>query len=165
MQVFEGSLLVTYVCENGADASICDDINIFRQPIIDGEIEIVKLLLLRGANINQTDQNHETPVYYAASNGRYDIVEYLCENGADASISDQDGLQTLLKPSGDGEKEIVKILVSKGANPSGGLQAALEYYHYDIVKILIQAEADVNKVSYVEYFLTAGEPFKVHLID
>ena len=118
-----------------------------KPPIVDGEIKILKLLLYRGANVNYVNEKHETPVYHAASNGRYDIVKYLCENGADASISDQKGLQTLLKPSSDGETEIVKILISKGANPSGGLQAALEFYHNDIVELLIQAEADVNKVS------------------
>ena len=62
------------------------------------------------------------------------------------SVCDQKGLQILQHSCSEGDIEFVKLLLSCGADPSGGLQAALEYYHQDIVKLLIKNKADVNKV-------------------
>ena len=47
----------------------------------------------------------------------------------------------------------MKMLVSLGANPAGGLEAALKFYHKEIVELLIQFGA-AKKVSLNFFFLS-----------
>ena len=48
-----------------------------------GEIEILELLISKGANINLRDKNGETPLHYAASCQQNLIIEQLIQKGAD----------------------------------------------------------------------------------
>ncbi|KAH8655982.1 ankyrin repeat-containing domain protein [Tricladium varicosporioides] len=53
-----------------------------------GQIDLVKILLGRGFNVNTKTQNGRTPLYFASKGGKAEMVEYLLEKGADASIKD-----------------------------------------------------------------------------
>jgi len=53
-----------------------------------GHLEIVRLLLENGANVNALEHEDWTPLYYAANNGHYRIAKLLLEHGADKSIKD-----------------------------------------------------------------------------
>ena len=116
-----------------------------------GDLDSVKIAHSKGANLNEEGERGETPILLASQNANYEVVDYLCENGADASISDGKGHSILHQPASDGEIERVKALLSRGADPSGGLQGALEFYYTDIVELLIEEGADVNKVSVAFY--------------
>ena len=48
-----------------------------------GNVEIAKLLIERGANINKTDITGQTPLHVACQNGREEMVKLLPERGAD----------------------------------------------------------------------------------
>ena len=139
--------LLFTLCKYGADIDDQDRLSILlKSPINNGDLEGVKFLLEKGAKIT---------IDYALNNKQYEIVKYLCENGYTAGIR---GHSNILKvPSSDGETEIVKMLLSLGANPVGGLEAALKFYHKEIVELLIQFGA-AQKVSF-DFFLTADEPF------
>jgi len=47
---------------------------------------MVKLLVERGADINIQDESGNTPLHYAAVNGKKDVVRFLLDNKADAGI-------------------------------------------------------------------------------
>ena len=76
-------------------------------------------------------------------------METLCNSEAKAGSSDKGGFSTLTTPCRYDKIEIVKLLLQSGADPSGGngLHLALEMYHQDIVKTLIDNGSDVNKVN------------------
>lgn len=51
-----------------------------------GYIEIVRLLLKKGASINARDSEGNTPLFFAVYNGQKDMVTFLLRNGADQNI-------------------------------------------------------------------------------
>ena len=116
-----------------------------------GDLDIVKLALHKGADINHEGKKCKTPVYKAATKARWNVVKYLCENGADAGISNKSGLSILRQPAIDGETEIVKMLLSKGAAADKEdkegvtpiVHAAINN-HFNIVKILCEPEHNVD---------------------
>ncbi|KAK9738724.1 Ankyrin repeats (3 copies) [Popillia japonica] len=59
-----------------------DVIGIFYWAAINGYLQIIKLLLNSGMNVNVQDQHGYTALHRAVSHKNYDVVEYLLENGA-----------------------------------------------------------------------------------
>jgi ankyrin repeat protein len=81
----------------------------------EGHLEIAKLLLDAGADINQMDHVY-TPLHYASSNGNMTIVRELLRRGANVHIStDQPGTTPIGFAAQHGHLEIVKELVKAGA--------------------------------------------------
>ena len=49
-----------------------------------GHLDIVKLLVKSGANVNSTTKTNSTPLRAACFDGHYEIVKYLVEHNAGA---------------------------------------------------------------------------------
>lgn len=54
----------------------------------DGDLELARLLLSAGADVNARDKSGETPLHRAAEEGRTDVVRLLPEAGADSEVAD-----------------------------------------------------------------------------
>ena len=124
---------------------------LFYQVAADGDIEQVKLLISKGADVNAEGTRGWTPLLGAVNKGHVQMVKVLLENGANVDVGD-DWYTPLYYPIWEGDKEMVKTLISGGADvntePKEGdyrpLVYAVWYRHPDIVKILIEAKANVN---------------------
>jgi ankyrin repeat protein len=57
----------------------------------DGYLDIVKLLILKGANIDQVNNHINAPIHIAHRNGNLEIVKLLILKGANIHIKDKDG--------------------------------------------------------------------------
>ena len=57
----------------------------------DGQLDLVKLLLERGGNVNIQDIYGDTALIWASLYGHLDIVKLLLEKGADVNIQDNYG--------------------------------------------------------------------------
>ena len=79
-----------------------------------GYIEIVKLLIDKGANVNA--QGSWTALSWAAASGHTGIVILLLENGAYINAVNEHGCTALMLAAYSGEPETVRILIDKGAN-------------------------------------------------
>ena len=80
-----------------------------------GHIEIVNLLLSRGAWINAQDAwNYETPLHIATRMQRRDIVQLLISNGADVNAKKQLDDTPLLMAALAGPEQLEKHLESEG---------------------------------------------------
>lgn len=82
-----------------------------------GDLEIVKLLIAKGANVNQKNVRGATALMAAAIDGTASVVRYLLEQGADVNARDKDGTTALMCAEGrrayfDAEEreEIIQVL-------------------------------------------------------
>jgi ankyrin repeat protein len=57
-----------------------------------GHIDLLKLLIAKGCNVNaQDDRDGDTPLHYAALQHRLDCVKFLVNAGADVLVKDRNG--------------------------------------------------------------------------
>jgi ankyrin repeat protein len=82
-----------------------------------GHLNIVELLVQKGADLNVQDQDSRTPLHLACDGGHLNIVELLVQKGADLNVQDHaiPGLPFTWHVDG-GHLNIVELLVQKGAD-------------------------------------------------
>lgn len=120
-------------------------------PKLEEKMNIARLLIERGANINvnSAGQNH-TPLDLAAREGDLEMVELLVNNGANVN-----NYKPLQLASQKGYLEIVTYLVEHGANLNdpdieirfdglSPLHEAVRGGHFDVVEYLVEQGADIN---------------------
>ena len=84
---------------------------------IEGNIEVTKLLISEGANIEIKGTIFKSsPLLFACQNGRTKIVQILLENGADINVKGSEGSKSsaIHFATQSGKTEIVEILMQKG---------------------------------------------------
>lgn len=80
-----------------------------------GNLQLVKLLLAHGVNINGKNEVGVTSLILAAKAGNNDITKILIEQGADVNAHDNYDQSTLAYASELGFTEIVEQLIIAGA--------------------------------------------------
>lgn len=81
-----------------------------------GSVEIAKLLIDKGANVNRPDRFRDiTPLHTAALHGQPEIVKLLLDSGADAQATLKNGMVPLEWALNSGQLECVKALVEHTA--------------------------------------------------
>lgn len=113
----------------------------------EGHVEIVRLFLEHGADLNFQDDDGNTALLEACIYGHIDVVKLLLDLGADPNIWSEYRSTPLIFASCGGYIEIVGLLLEHGANPNlqddDGESALLEaciYGHIEIVKLLLEHE-------------------------
>lgn len=77
----------------------------------EGELEIARYLIDKGADVNYSNQDKETPLHQAIGREQVDLVRFLIEKGAKVNVADVRGFTPLHKAAAAGNVEIVKLLV------------------------------------------------------
>ena len=124
---FEGHSLLHHACiENklemcrvliraGADVNAQDEFN--RTPLMEQiasgniNIEIIKLLLASGANVNLIDADGHSALYFAIIFENEAVIRYLIDNGA--NVKEVDILDAATRT---GSEQLLELLLSKGAD-------------------------------------------------
>ncbi|CAH0056230.1 unnamed protein product [Clonostachys solani] len=111
-----------------------------------GQIDMVRLLLEKGANVNAIIDRVETAFYIASSQGDLELARLLHAHGADISIG-----HPLHVAAYAGHLDFAKLLVSWGADvnlrderDNFPLNVAASYGHAAIACILLDNGADIN---------------------
>ena len=82
-----------------------------------GRLEIVTLLLDRGADVNATGGKYGTALVAAASNGKLEIVTLLLDRGADVNATGGEYGTALGAAAIGGGLQTAKLLLDRGADP------------------------------------------------
>ena len=111
------------------------------------DLEKVKELIEKGADIHAIDKNGDSVLMQASLEGKLEVVKILVENGADLNYQNKNGLTVLMQASYLEQFEIIKYLVENGADVN--LQA-----QYDYTALGIASELKYTEV--VEYLESKG---------
>lgn len=113
-----------------------------------GSVEVVRLLLQKGADLRTTVETGWQPLHFASAQGHHDVVELLVDEGADLDAVTDSGLTPLHLASSRGHLAVVQILLERGApveivSRDGwtALRAAAECGHFEVAKILLGSSA------------------------
>lgn len=121
-----------------------------------GHLQMVELLLSKGARIDARDHSNQTALHIAAQHGHTKIVSALLEKGASIDARDHSN-QTALHISAQlGYTEIVNVLLGKGASIDAtdddgrtALHPAAEYGHTKVASVLLERGASIDARMYL----------------
>lgn len=114
-----------------------------------GHLEVARLLLSRGAEVDVTPRGDATPLMIAARHRHRELVALLLEHGADADrVVPGDGTP-LIAAARSGDREIGRMLLAAGADPDrfvdgdeNPLFHAIQNGDVEMVRLLLDAGAD-----------------------
>jgi len=113
-----------------------------------GYLNIVKLLLEYGANIEAVSNNSvaNTPISAAAWGNQLEIVAYLLDHGANVNATNAWGSTALRRAVDAGRLPLTELLLSRGADPNipdhngtTAIQAARDAGKSELVTLLLMA--------------------------
>jgi len=121
--------------------------------IIAGDMDRIKFLLSKGADVNKQDSQGWTPLANAARQRKDKVAALLIEHGADPNLA-SDGTTPLIAAVMRDSVPTVDVLLKNGAKieevgPEGyrPLSIAIADSRYDAAKALIEHGADINAAS------------------
>jgi ankyrin repeat protein len=116
-----------------------------------GEAEVVRLLLDRGAKVDPQPSGEWSPLFCAASNGHIEVMKLLLSNGANVDAHDEGGKSALHTAVKRGDIEMVKFLLEMGANVdiedicgTSALHTAVKRRDIEMVKFLLEMGPNVD---------------------
>ena len=140
-------------CGVDIDGLVQDDYTAVHLAAQEGHLEVVKLLVSKGANIHiETHDRGRYAFYSACLHGHLPVVEFLRPLLTNVDKKIKSGVTPLNATCGNGNLEVVKFLVSSGADVNSAdndgvtpMRVACWEGYLDIVKYLREAGADINR--------------------
>jgi ankyrin repeat protein len=121
-------------------------------------INKIRRLIERGANLRAKDKWGYTPLHRAVERDYKELAKLLIGSGADVMAKNKDGETPLHRAVRWANIEVAKFLIDSGAdvNAKGYLDRtplfwAVDGYYTEIAKLLIDSGADVNAKDYDGY--------------
>lgn len=134
-----------------------DDRTPLNEAIGNGNLAMVKALVVAGADVNRADSTYfkDLPLDAADRNRNKKIVEYLEQQGARSSDADRltSQQQALMDAIRDDDEDGVTDLIDKGLDPDftdsdeTPLETAVRRGNETIVRALVDGGADVNRIN------------------
>lgn len=146
--------MVEYLLNKGADSNAKDyqGATAFHKAVSDDNLG--KAMALLHANrdlLNARDDDLETPMHYATSNGSLEMVKFLFENGASLNDKDNKDKTLLHKAVSKGREDIAEFLLDNGADLSAKDQEGKTPMHNtalsrntEMLRFLIDRGADLT---------------------
>lgn len=121
-----------------------------------GSLDLTKLLVEKGADLNAADDKGDTPIIAALGCKYPEIARYLIEKGADVNKKNKVGWTPVLGAIFSDSLGIAEFIIPKSKSvinerdihKQSPLVLAIGNNRLDLVKLLIQNGADVNGLGY-----------------
>lgn len=120
-----------------------------------GHLNIIKLLVEHGADLNHHTRNLSTPVRAACFDGRLDIIRYLVDHNANINFANAYNNTCLMIAAYKGHAEVVEYLLENDALPNEqancgatALHYAAECGHVDVCSVLLDYGAIFKQNEY-----------------
>lgn len=147
------------LCIAGADVNIQGFLNetvlthVIRRNYMIGRnyIQVIKLLMDNGANVNHKDHYGWTPLTLAILNGYLELIKLFIDNGADVNFKNSAGWTPLMEAIDEGRTEAVMLLIANGAH--------VKFSNDDVDKVLTKA-AKKGCTELVKLLLNNGANIK-----
>lgn len=114
---------------------------------VSGNVELVSLLLSKGAKVDSRSDHNVTPLMDACRNGKTGVAQLLLDKGADVNAASKKGWSPLMWAAEGGYIELVRLLLAKGADPRAkdgigrtALSVAKNKGHSKVVTLLERAK-------------------------
>uniref|UniRef100_A0A6Q2X9J3 Ankyrin 1, erythrocytic b n=1 Tax=Esox lucius TaxID=8010 RepID=A0A6Q2X9J3_ESOLU len=116
-----------------------------------GKVDVVELLLERGANPNAAGKNGLTPLHVAVHHNNLDVVKLLVSKGGNAHSTARNGYTPLHIAAKQNQIEVASCLLQYGASANAESLQGITPLHLasqegrpDMVALLISKQANVN---------------------
>jgi ankyrin repeat protein len=122
----------------------------------EGHMEVAKLLLAKGAEINakDSDDDDKTPLHWAAQHDHIDVAKLLLANHADVNAKDVGGYTPLLWAAQKNYLDMAGLLLAGGAEVNAkandgmtALHLAAIFGYKDLAILLLANKAEVNAMA------------------
>ncbi|XP_042732957.1 kinase D-interacting substrate of 220 kDa isoform X4 [Lagopus leucura] len=117
----------------------------------EGNVPALKALLEKCRDVDERNENGQTPLMLAAEQGNLEIVQELLKKGANCNLEDADNWTALISAAKEGHEAIIAELLSYGVNLEHrdlGGWTALMWASYkgrtEVAKLLLEKGANPN---------------------
>ena len=117
-------------------------------------LELAKLLISSGAEVNVRDKNDNTPLHYVDKTDSIEVVEFLIQSGAEVNAKNNIGRTPLHSAARRNYLAVAQLLISSGAevNPKDDdgwtpLHWAAKDNHLAVAELLISSGADLYAID------------------
>ncbi len=138
--------------ESGDDLTVRDrwDRTAWLLCLLTGDIAKAELLLTAGARLADCGSHGRTALTYPTRNNDVAMSRWLLAHGADPNEKDDSGNTALIEAAGNGNAEFVRLLLDADADlhHSSTFYSAIQVASsLDVVRVLVQAGADLNDIN------------------
>lgn len=125
---------------------------------MNGKVDILTVLIARGAAVNVQDDNGITPLMLAARDGRVEAVQALIAQGAKITVQDKLGENALHIAAAHGKKDVVAALMDRGADVRATTNAGLNALVFALNRIAQPGatKSDTELVQFIKSKYGAG---------
>ena len=169
---YEAVPVIKKLLDEGADVDTTLQRTSLHAAAANGSIEIVELLIERGADVNLQDIHGRVPIFVALAKHQTEIARRLSEEETDVGIRTNDGSTLLMAAVRAGDAELVRWALDRGTDVNAvrpkkdnatALMMAAEKGDSEIVKLLLAGGADpkvTNHEGRTALDLAKGEDVK-----
>ena len=118
---------------------------------IHGMVDVLEVLLDKGANIEASSNNQSKPIHLAARFGRVDALKTLLDRGANIEAKTDICFTALHDAADNGDLDVIRTLLDRGANIearsnilSTPLHCAIYHGHLDAINLLLDRGANLE---------------------
>ena len=95
-----------------------DPSDAFLAAVVAGDVNGIQAEIEKGADVNGTDEEGRTPLFYVVQAGDLKVATMLIQRGARVNVMTASGETPLTEAVAGSSIELVQVLLKSGANPN-----------------------------------------------